>query len=400
MKKAFLTLCLLLSAVALLYPGGKGEPQYTWPRWRGPSGNGITVEENWNLTKEPKIEWTAEVGQGFSSVTIVGQDLYTLGNHKGEDTVYCLNVKNGRVRWSFSYESQSGQYPGPRAAPLAHENRLYTFSRNGDLFCFLRESGEVIWRCNVTTQFGVPQPEWGFAGSPILVKGSLILNINRAGIALDPDTGDLLWATEESLCGYASPVVMKRDGEDLLLMFGSRGLSGVHPRSGDILWFFEWRTAYDANAADPLVIGDRVFISSNYRRGCALIQVRSDGYDLLWENSLVNSHFSSFVHVQGYIYANDGDANAHFGTFRCLRVDTGEETWSAPLGFGSLIVAGGRLLLVTERRDIVEAELAHDEYREIARMKLPRGLIWTPPVLVNGRLYIRSMNGTLYAIRV
>jgi hypothetical protein len=55
---------------------------YEWPRWRGPAGNGISQETEWNpkaLAGGPRMLWKAAVGNGYSSVAIKGNRLYTMG---------------------------------------------------------------------------------------------------------------------------------------------------------------------------------------------------------------------------------------------------------------------------------------------------------------------------------
>jgi outer membrane protein assembly factor BamB len=153
------------------------------------------------------------------------------------------------------------------------------------------------------------------------------------------------------------------------------------------------------NAADPLVIDNRVFISSGYRKGCAMVEIRDGSVETVWESNEFSSHFSSFVYADGYIYGNDGDANAHRGTFKCLDASTGEVMWEHRDGLGSLMIAGEYLLTVTERRRLAVALLTALEYTEVAACTLPKGLIWSPPVLAGGFIFIRGMNGELYAVR-
>src|SRR5687768_11549902 len=56
-----------------------------WPQWRGPNRNGISAETGWAPTSNPRRVWTAQVGQGFSSVAVVGGRVYTMGNAGGKD---------------------------------------------------------------------------------------------------------------------------------------------------------------------------------------------------------------------------------------------------------------------------------------------------------------------------
>jgi outer membrane protein assembly factor BamB len=234
----------------------------------------------------------------------------------------------------------------------------------------------------------------------VVVHGDLLLiNALGSGLALNKTTGALVWKSRPGIGGYATPVVATLAGRTQALFFGSRSLSGADPLTGELLWSVDWVTRSDVNAADPLVFGNRVFVSSNYGRGGAVFEISSAGARKIWENREVSSHFSSFVFRDGYIYANSADANSHRGDFVCLEADTGRVMWRERAGVGSLIAAGDRLILLTEDRRLVVAELTPEAFRPLARAVVgSRGLMWTAPVLSRGRLYVRSMQGELSSI--
>ena len=77
-----------------------------WPHWRGPQGTGVSAESGWSAefpAAGPKVLWKAEVGTGFSSVTVVGNRAFTMGNKNDEDSVCCLDVATGKVVWQHRY---------------------------------------------------------------------------------------------------------------------------------------------------------------------------------------------------------------------------------------------------------------------------------------------------------
>ena len=374
-----------------------------WPRWRGPSGDGISVEAEWDpaaIAGGPVTAWTFEAGAGFSSPSIVDGYVYLMGNAKGEDTVYCLRAADGKLVWSHSYPCRAGEYPGPTSTPTVDRGTVFCLSKEGLLNALDAADGKVLWSRHIASDFGAVPPEWGFASSVVPYGESLLVNAGEAGMALDRTDGSLIWASAPKPSGYASPVLMLRESETVALFFGAGALFGVDPDSGSVLWSHPWKTAYDVNAADPLVVGDRIFITTGYGRGCALLEVNGGEAAVVWENRTVSSHFGSPVSVDGFIYANDGDAGAHRGSFVCLDPLTGESRWSERLGLGSMISTPGRLILLTERRELIIAETSPEEFVEIARCSLPRGLYWTPPVISGGRIYVRSISGTVTCIDV
>ena len=103
--------------------------------------------------------------------------------------------------------------------------------------------------------------------------------------------------------------------------------------------------------------------------------------------------------IDGYVYGNDGDARRPTtGTFRCVELATGRSVWETALGFGSLIAADGKLILLNSIGVIHIAEATPDGYRQIAEAALPRNQYWTPPALAGGRLYCRNLRGDLFCI--
>jgi outer membrane protein assembly factor BamB len=153
------------------------------------------------------------------------------------------------------------------------------------------------------------------------------------------------------------------------------------------------------NAADPVAFDGKVFVASAYDKGCGLFDVTAKPPRALWRSELFKTHFSSFVRLDNHIYGIDGDARQpSAGVLRCVDLRTGRQAWSTPCGFGSLIAAGGRLIVVTSAGTVVVADATPAGYRELARGTLPRDQYWTPPALVRGRLFVRNLRGDLFAI--
>jgi len=375
-----------------------------WPQWRGPERNGISAETDWDpaaLAKGPRIVWRTDVGLGYSGVAVKGDRLYTMGNVGGRDSVICLDTRTGKVIWNYSYPARSMQYPGPRATPTIDGDTVYTLSSDGQLLCLSADRGTVHWQRNIVADFGARPPNWGFAGS-LVVEGDLLLaNAGISGLALNKRNGKPVWVSATGTGGYATAVLYTRNGTRYAAIFGRRAIYGVEAQTGKQAWSYPWVTGNDVNAADPLVFEDRVFISSNYGAGSALLDISGRQPKLLWKNGSVNSHFSSFVLIDGYIYGNDGFAGRRSGAFRCLDVETGRVMWSESLGFGSLIAADGKLILLTERGDLHIAEATPSGYREISRARsILSSSCWTPPVLCDGRIYLRNHRGELVCLDV
>jgi outer membrane protein assembly factor BamB len=395
---------IAIAVVLLCLVAAAGSAQsLDWPRWRGPNGNGITTEafDPQKLADGPKILWQASIGPGFSSVVVAGSRLYTLGNARRQDTVYCLDIDSGEEIWSYSYACAAGSYAGPRATPVVDGDTVYTLSREGHLHSLDAKTGAVRWQRHLFQDFKMTKPRWDHAGSPIVVGDLLILNAGSAGLALDKKTGNRVWDNGVAGAGYASPVLYSHEGKTAVAFFGAEQVSGVEVSSGKVLWSHPFRNSDRINAADPVVKDGRVFVATGYGKGCAVIDFSGEQPYIVWESGLFITHFSSFVLIDGHLYGNDGDARSpSSGHFRCVEFDTGKEMWSEKLGFGSLIVAGDKLILLSAYGRLFVADVTTEGYHEVARASLIPDQYWTPPVLVGGRLYIRNAYGDLFCIDV
>ena len=93
----------LISALACAAALAQGED---WPNWRGPNHDGISAETGWIPkwpAKGPKQPWKAAVGVGFSSVAVSQGRVYTMGNQRDTDTVFCFDADTGKTLWKKSY---------------------------------------------------------------------------------------------------------------------------------------------------------------------------------------------------------------------------------------------------------------------------------------------------------
>lgn len=373
-----------------------------WVQWRGPQRNGVSLEKQWTSEKlkgTPKIIWTRKVGRGYSAITVKNDYAWTLGNTGKQDTIYCLNAKTGKQIWQYSYPCPGGSYPGPRATPTIQDHFLYSCSRNGQVFCLNAKTGKVHWQRNLMQELQVPNISWGFSSSPLVWRGTIFLNAGKNGIALSARTGKTRWFSGKGKAGYASPVIFRRKPAQLLI-FGQQALCGVAAKTGALQWSFPWKTSYDVNAADPLVAGDLIFISSGYGKGCTLLEVKKNQVRQLWQNKKMRNHFSTSLLMDHYIYGIDG--NAGRGVLRCLDLHSGQEKWSqASIGFGSLLAADGKLIILNERGRVFIAAASPDSYRELASSQVMppgSGKCWTMPSLAHGRLYLRSSKGVVVCL--
>jgi len=387
--------CVLAAGAA----AGKGKSSFDWPHWRGPNYDGVSREAEWCVcwpAEGPKIIWRASVGTGFSSIAVAEGRAYTMGNVSDRDIVYCFDAEKGVEIWKHSYpQPLAAKYyeGGTSATPTVDGGVVYTFAKAGDVFALDAANGEVIWHRNVQKDLGAKRPTWGFAGSPVIIGKLVILNAGDAAAALDKKTGKTVWKSGAGPAGYATPVPFKAGGRQAVAVFSRDSLLAVAVADGRKLWSFPWKTQYDVNAADPIIFDSKVFISSGYNRGCALLDISGAAPKPIYENRRMRNHFNSTVLYEGHLYGFDET------TLKCLEFKTGREMWShSGLGKGSLMIADGRLIVLSDKGKLVVAPASPAAFKPIRSGRILSGKCWTVPVLSGARLYARNAAGQLVCV--
>src|ERR1035438_7875943 len=348
-----------------------------WPQWRGPNRNGTSSEKvsaAWPA-EGPGVLWRASVGTGFSSVSVSRGRVYTMGNTNNEDTVWCFDANSGERVWHYCYAAPLGPQwyeGGPGSTPTVDGNRVLTISKWGNVFCFDAAKGTVLWQRDLRRD-GVKTNRWGFAGSPLIWGNAVILNAGSAGIALDRDTGRIIWCNGTNAAGYASPTRFEAGGSEAVLIFAAKHLVAIEAQSGRELWRQFWETGWDTNNTDPLVWHERIFISS-FTRGCGLFSVQNGKPEMVYTNKLMHSHLCPGVVVGDYLYAFNGEAKQNTD-LRCLYLPIGEPKWVCPdPAFGSLILAEGKLIILSDKGELLLAEASPAEFKPLARAKVLSGV--------------------------
>jgi outer membrane protein assembly factor BamB len=385
---------------------------FDWYRWRGPDLNGISKESGWSATwtaSGPKQLWKASVGTGFSSIVVANERAYTMGNRKDKETVYCFDAVTGAEVWKHTYDCDidSRYYDGgPSATPTVDGDRVFTLSRKGHLYCFTAVSGKVIWEKSVNDELGLKvfkenTPEWGYSGSPLVIGEKLILNVGTAGAAFDKSNGKVTWITGKQLSGYSTHVPFNVGAETYLAVFGAKGAYAVALKDGKQLWHYPFETDYDVNAADPIISGNKVFISAGYGHGAALFQSDGNRVTRIWENRNMRNQFNSCVLIDGHLYGMDGDHGSRGSALRCIEFESGKVKWSEPsVKPGALMASDGKLIVLSEPGELIIAEASPDSFRALARAQVIGGKCWTTPVLSNGRVYCRNSKGEVVCLGI
>ena len=381
-----------------------------WPNWLGPTQDGVSTETNWGNDLD-NLQWKSRVGVGFSSVVVADGRLFTMGHdgqkRGGNETIYCLDANNGKQEWSHSYEAPLVDYlheGGPCSTPTVDGNAVYAISKHGLLHAYQASTGKKVWSKDMMSVSGMRKvPEWGFAGSPY-VMGNLLLIEAGATFALNKQTGDIVWKSRDYRPAYGSPISFKSGENNYIAVLKTDGLVILDAQDGKTLAFEKCETSYLTNASTPIIKGDKIFISTGYRRGCALFQWNGKSLQKIYENKNLSTHMNHAILVGDYLYGFDG--NVHMAgpkDFSCIQFSTGEEQWRVTdrgLQVGSLIVAGDRMLLLGQRGEGVIARVNPKKFEVLNREQIIGGKTWTMPVLANGLFYARNARGDLFCLKL
>ena len=384
-----------------------------WPFFRGPNYNGVSIETGWKTqwpASGPKIAWRAKMGIGVSSVVVVGNRVVTMGSRKDKDEgiVWCLDAERGRVLWSYTYPSKfdARQFEGgPASTPTIADSLVYALGYEGQVHCLDLADGKVRWHKHLVKDFGGRYSSWKYSGSPLVTGNLVVFDTGAEGsstIALDKESGQKVWGVGDDLAGYATPIPYRQAGQPAVLVFKARAMAAHDLATGRELWRIDWRSYYDCNASTPSVVADKLFISTGYggrsARG-ALFQLGPGKPQQLWLNRDLGTKMNSVVIHEGHIYCVSEKAR---GQLACFAMHDGALRWAEPsfAPYGTLMIAGGKLVILDEKGELVIAEASPAQYRELARAKVLNGRCWVMPVLANGRIYARSNNGDLVCLDV
>jgi outer membrane protein assembly factor BamB len=373
-----------------------------WDKWRGPARNGISAETAWKpqAISAPKVKWKAQVGVGYSAPSITGKKLLTMGNQGGKDIVWCLDAETGKPLWQHSYPCHPGpdSYKGPRVTPVVDGTLVYTLGPEGQAYCLELETGKVKWQKDLIKDYRALNVQWRLAGSPLIAGSLVIYNARSAGLALDKATGEKAWESPGGECGYAAPVLFTHEGKDCVAIFSAHEVVVSDAKTGARITSHPWETNYNVNAADPVYVDGKLFISSGYDRGCALLDLAGGRAKVLWENQSLASHFASPIHLNGVLYGISG--NTPNGDLVALDVQKGKKLWTENGNYENFMIAGGKIVAIDRKGVVVIGDATATGFKPLAKGTVlsGRGIKWTAPVLANGLLYCRDSEGELVCV--
>jgi outer membrane protein assembly factor BamB len=408
-QRALLTVGAVLAAAALAHVR-TDENSTGWLQWGGPDRNfRVTTSglaSSWP-DGGPKRLWTRALGDGYSSVLVAGDWLYTMYRDGDTDVIVGLTAATGETRWEHRHEAPyaddmdagawlRGGGKGPFSTPLVLGDTIYAVGVTAKFFAIDRHTGKVRWSRDLVDQFDLTGYR-AYAPSPLAYGDTIILPVGGRGqavVAFDQQTGAVDWKSGDFGLAPSSPCLIDVDGQEQLVIFAPQEIVGFDPANGRRLWSHPHETGYGLAISTPVWSeGNLLFISSAYGGGSRVLHLSQAGgrttVKELWHNNRLRLHFGNAMRVGDLMLLASGDFGPAF--FAAVDVRTGEELWrERTFGRSQMVYADGKLLVVDEDGDLSLATATAEGLRVHARSALLTSNAWTPPTLVGTTLYLRD----------
>jgi outer membrane protein assembly factor BamB len=344
---------LLLLATCWALPA-QGE---NWPGWRGPRGDGSSLETGipvqWSPTEN--VHWKIPVPYiGHASPIIWEDRLFLVGTdlEKQDRMLTAFDRQTGKQLWSrrvvhAPLEGKHRLNSYSSSTPVTDGERLYvSFLAEGKmLVAAYNLAGDELWKV-------FPGPfssVHGYCSSPILFEDKLIINGDHDGeaylVALDKTNGQTIWKTprENKTRSYCTPLIREIDGRTQMILSGSKSVASYDPHDGARHWFMDGPT--EQFVASIVYSHDLLFVTGGFPEHHVLT-IAPHGHGNItsshvkWHHTgKLASYVPSPIALDDYflIVSDDGLAT-------CLEASTGAIQWSNKLSrhsSASLISAGG-----------------------------------------------------------
>lgn len=394
-----------------------------WPGWRGPNDNGSAPDGSYPTQWEPdRVTWKAPLpGKGCSTPAVWDDRIFITAPSNGVDSVIAFD-RNGRSLWQTSFGPEDkGRHrngSGSNPSPVTDGKSVFVYFKSGTLAA-LDFGGKVRWQTNLVAGFGPDELYWDQGTSPVLTRDAVVMARMHGGESwvsgFDKGNGKLLWKVARNFetpvegdHAYTTPLVIERDGKEMLLIWGAQHLTAHSAADGKLLWSCgDFNPRASANwpaVASPVVAGDVAVVACGRAdRG----QPRFHGVRLggtgdvtathkVWNREDTGTFVPTPAETGGRIYLVRDR-----GEVECLEAATGKTVWKGafPRGsanfYASPLVVGGVLYAIREDGVVFVARVG-DKFELLSEIPMGDRII-ASPVAVADQLLIRGERN-LYCI--
>lgn len=417
-----------------------------WPNWRGPDLNGVSPSKSAPLewSESSNVLWKVPLPSWAGSTPIVwGDRVFLLSPSKKSDgepavgrrlrqgggqahpggpdvLLLCLSTQDGRTLWQRKLDDENllwGKQNSASPSPVTDGKLVFCLTGNGRLSAWTLD-GDARWSVDLQKEYGAFRLHWGYASSPLLFDDLLIVQVLHGMhggdasylAAFSAADGRPRWkvarptdAPMESPDAYTTPTLCRAAGRTDLVISGGDYVSGHDPASGRERWrCFGLNPGGEGNyrvCGSPLVVGDLIIAPSRVR---PVIAVKAGG-----AGDVSKTHVAWRLERGGPDVptpVSDG-RNVYFvndrGQATCVDARSGSVVWGperTAVGTvsASPVLADGKLYITNEAA-VTTVLAAGDTFKLLATNKLDESYTLSSPVIVGGRIYLRT-GSNLYCI--
>jgi outer membrane protein assembly factor BamB len=388
--KYFLTILALFLAVSANVLAEE------WNCFRGSEcgvskASGLPV--NWDAKAGKGVAWKLELpGKGISSPVIVGDRVFltaAVGYLEKRLIVLAVDVKTGKTHWKrqFAATGSTACHPTTSMAgptPVADAQGIYALFATGDMAAFTLD-GDLKWYRSLVTDHPTVGNQVGMASSLAMGGGHVVVQMENVGesfiAGIDPGTGAEKWRIKrESSSTWNSPLNVKVNGKDRIVVQNGKGLSLIDPANGKEIWNHK---ASLVPIASPALLDGTLFAC-----GSPFVAMPLDDKPgkILWESPRMGSRHASPLAVDGRVYGV-----VQIG-LNCLDAKTGKEIWQQRLK-GPIsacpVAADGKIYLFAEDGSGFVVKQGGEKPELLATNPLGESISATP-ALLPGKLLVRG----------
>jgi outer membrane protein assembly factor BamB len=387
-----------------------------WPQFRGPTGEGISSATGLPLdwSESQNVVWKTPLeGKGWSSpVSLGGQIWMTAARDDGHSLrAICVDRDSGKIEHDvevFHIEHPVALNPKNSHAsptPVIEPGRVYVHFGTMGTACLATDSAIILWK-NEELKL---DHSVGPGSSPILYHDLLIVHCDGTDVqfivALDKYTGKIAWKTNRGVQqhpdfnrrkAFCTPLVIQYHGHDQLISPAAQAIFGYDPATGRELW----KIRYDGYSIVPRPVYGHglIYFSTGFDTPKFLAVRPGDEGDLTATN-IAWTHTSQaplnpsavLVDDAVYIVSDRGVAS-------CLDAKTGDQRWRHRLGgdyWASPIVVEGRIYFFSENGSATVIQPGK-EYKQLAVNHLDGTIMSTPAI--SGKAFFVRTTTDLYRI--
>jgi outer membrane protein assembly factor BamB len=384
-----------------------------WSQWRGPQSAAVasTFKAPAAWPEEPKLAWKiADAGIGHASPIVAGNRVFLFSRVGEQEALTAFDLTTGKQVWRQAYDAPydlnpaaRGHGKGPKATPLAHGGRIFTFGINGILSAFNAADGRVVWRTDFKDRHKVTAPVFGAAVSPIASGSNIIVHVggpkDGALTAFDAATGAVRWSWKGDGPAYATPIVATLGGVPHVITQSQSNVVGVSAKDGTLLWQIPFTTAYDQNIVSAVVADGLVIYSGLSKPTTAIRVALKDGKwttEEVWKNADVPMYMSSPVASAGRLC---GLTHRNSGQFFCLDLKSGKTLWTSDARQGEnagIFSAGDVFIAATTAGNLIAFRNNPAAFDVVKRYKVADSPVWAHPVPAGRGILIKDVDSLAY----